>query len=71
MSKKLTPREKAERLMKLAHDNYETWGDRIVECETLDELEAEFAKTGESVREAVRTAKMVADYAADIKATAW
>ena len=65
----MTANEKAKEMLKLALENYETWGHWVYECETEAELTAEFEKTGQSLDEAIDLAKMYADYAAEIKAT--
>lgn len=63
---------KAATFYSLALENYETWGDYIVECETLEGLTEKFANgTYKTVRGAVAAAKEYAAYADEIKATAW
>lgn len=69
---KMKPEDKATKFYKLAQDNYETWGDWVVECQTIAELTEQFANgTYANVRDAVKAAKAYADYADEIKATAW
>lgn len=56
--------------MKLAEENYDTWGHWIVECETIKELAEKFRDgTYKDLAAAVELAKIYADYADDIKAT--
>lgn len=71
MSKK-TNEQKATEFYALALANYETWGHWVYETETVAELTEAFASgTYRSVTDAVRQAKVYAEYAADIQATAW
>ena len=55
---------------RLASENYDTWGDTVVECYELHELVDSLAECA-SLEDWVQVMKDVADVRADIEATAF
>ena len=60
-------REEAEALWQLAYDEYEEWGNWLVETQDIKEVMA----SGDTVEEVIRDPKLYAEHARGIESTAW
>lgn len=60
-------REEAEALWQLAYDEYEEWGNWLVETQDIKEVMA----SGDTVEEVIRDTKLYAEHARGIESTAW